>query len=1594
MKAAAAAIAGGVATKSDGAENIRVAVRCRPMSKKEIGNNEKSIFSIKDGEVHLKDPKTGEPSKFAFDIIYGMDTEQVNVYKQVGIPMLEKAFDGFNSTIFAYGQTGSGKSWSMTGADTPELEGIIPRMNKALFERIEVQKVSHPTKRFLVICSFFEIYNEVIRDLLDSTPSSKQPKGGLQVKEHGALGIYVAGLQEVVVDNTPKVVDLMALGHSNRTVASTQMNSESSRSHSVFTIKVHQKDVNDEEQNIFAKINLVDLAGSERQKGTGASGQTLKEGANINKSLSALGNVINALVEMARGNKKKVFIPYRNSKLTRVLQESLGGNSVTSMIAALSPAASNFDETLGTLKYANRAKSIKLNAKKNDEKGNTKAMEDEIKKLKRMLAEQASGRGGGGGGEGGTTTVYLNGGGGVDEEQQRIMEDKYKKQLAEMQTKMTETWEDKEKHSKQRAEERRQMADARMRAASKLAAERQQRWALLEEKAEVSLVLKQYQQLLQGQFAILQPGTLVVSKWVDAIEALRVNSARVREQNTVLGVFHAAMQSDIGSWLQLRTACATDGAAASSGAASAAAAQDLYQQKAAMRTVTLKLTHLGEEQRKIEQLWVEGGGLASELGEMLTQGEQELRQRRDALKEEMSNESGGDGELNASGVDIGADASGDADTSMELALDVFGAATTTEGVSNKQRLAQLEECLRAVELMARIIGTQQQERAREAVGEQINWLHSLDQSACREVRQALEEEQKQAEGGEGEEELRRALKLMRQVLAKPIPEATDVPTSVAPAAKSSAKPAEVEWGEMQHLVIMSGSGGGSSSSGVKYKASGSGDAVTFQAKFNAPRLIRAVSIRGSSTTSTTTAVADEAGDDDEEDEKEAEKEEEESEEEKKNWSAAAVTEEAARTEERMGKVIDWAVLLKASSPAKLLERPPVRFLHDLFMLLCKVAGKDFGIGVLSEDEQDYANLGSKPKRIALVEKIVAFVTAQLQAIGGDGVEERVQDMSEMRAKDVVVGQRCGKTNALLQTLAIVAHHHQQKTKLPSSGAQKKKAKPKPKAAATTTTTTSCWVADYELQYRDGDSGWRSLKLDGATTIAGNSTGDEEAKVVRIPTQLQFVARELRLIPKTWGGDEAQRKQSGAVNWEVDASPQVQASAKAKPAACGSGAAAAAAASGGTGSSGAVAGEGAEMQERRVAMFSAVDGGLGVLAALLEARMKVLQRAADQSQLDGQRSLAQSQQENLQLKEQLRAMQDQLRAQDEEKAEEESARVRQQARVTELEARCNEAGDRVAQVEAAKVQAELIAAGLDVKLGAVQEKLREAEHDVSIVTEERDHSRVHEEELYGKLAEIKDDLEALQDSYAWLTDAKDKLSDEVCEYQEKMEQYEDMANMRQESMLQQEKLRAEQRRMQEEAAAREREEEEAAELVRQTAYSEATDSLWRSIVKGTIGTLIADVPGSGGAGLVAKVTRAEVEEVLKECSYSATKTIDVLKQRRRTAKAAAAEASSAGPESEPKKEKKEKKRPEKNYKLGLSTSTTTSANIVSADDGDGGDGGYSDDDDFEETIQRTLTEKENEPKRGYLKEKKAGDKEKKGGRDWDSLALAFDEHAEF
>lgn len=419
---------------------VKVAVRLRPLSTKEVGNNESSIIELVEqtassgetGSVVINDPENKEkPSTFAFDLVFGTETLQETVFEAIGRAAVNSTLTGYNGTIFAYGQTGSGKSWCMMGG-SGDLKGIIPRVNEELFAQINEQQATS-SRQFLVMCSFFEIYNEIIFDLFNPCADRSKLGAGLQVKEHPVLGIYVKDLQEIVASDAEKLVQLMHSGTKNRAVSSTLMNSVSSRSHSIFTIKVHQKDEEDKSKNVFAKLNLVDLAGSERQKGTGASGQTLKEGANINKSLSALGNVINALVEIANG--KKTFVPFRNSKLTRVLQESLGGNSLCTMLATLSPAASNYEETMSTLRYANRAKAIKVSATKNEEASQLSHLNSEIEELKKKLAAAESGAGG------------LGGDIGVASAERKALQEKLQGQLADMQQMVSSTWEDKAKLS-------------------------------------------------------------------------------------------------------------------------------------------------------------------------------------------------------------------------------------------------------------------------------------------------------------------------------------------------------------------------------------------------------------------------------------------------------------------------------------------------------------------------------------------------------------------------------------------------------------------------------------------------------------------------------------------------------------------------------------------------------------------------------------------------------------------------------------------------------------------------------------------------------------------------------------------------------------------------------------------------------------------------------------------------------------------------------------------------------------------------------------------------------------------------------------------
>uniref|UniRef100_A0A8D2B6N4 plus-end-directed kinesin ATPase n=1 Tax=Sciurus vulgaris TaxID=55149 RepID=A0A8D2B6N4_SCIVU len=385
--------------------SVKVAVRVRPFNSREMSRDSKCIIQMSGSTTTIVNPKQPKetPKSFSFDYSYWSHTSpedcnyasQKQVYRDIGEEMLQHAFEGYNVCIFAYGQTGAGKSYTMMGKQEKDQQGIIPQLCEDLFSRIN--DTTNDNMSYSVEVSYMEIYCERVRDLLNP-----KNKGNLRVREHPLLGPYVEDLSKLAVTSYNDIQDLMDSGNKARTVAATNMNETSSRSHAVFNIIFTQKR-HDAETNIttekVSKISLVDLAGSERADSTGAKGTRLKEGANINKSLTTLGKVISALAEMDSGpnkNKKKKktdFIPYRDSVLTWLLRENLGGNSRTAMVAALSPADINYDETLSTLRYADRAKQIRCNAVINEDPNNKliRELKDEVTRLRDLLYAQGLG---------------------------------------------------------------------------------------------------------------------------------------------------------------------------------------------------------------------------------------------------------------------------------------------------------------------------------------------------------------------------------------------------------------------------------------------------------------------------------------------------------------------------------------------------------------------------------------------------------------------------------------------------------------------------------------------------------------------------------------------------------------------------------------------------------------------------------------------------------------------------------------------------------------------------------------------------------------------------------------------------------------------------------------------------------------------------------------------------------------------------------------------------------------------------------------------------------------------------------------------------
>ena len=382
--------------------SIQVAVRVRPFNTREKEKTSKCIISMSGASTTITDDLLQEKT-FTFDYSFWSHdsfielpsgylspdssqkyADQKLVFDTLGRQILDNAWKGYHCCLFAYGQTGAGKSYSMVGYGNNK--GIVPISCEEIFNRINENKDSN--LHFEVEVSMLEIYNEKVQDLL--MPPNKRPSTGLKIRESKTLGIFVEGLTKYPVMSYKEISDKMDEGYENRTIGSTVMNATSSRAHTIVTIEFNQiQTIGTTKSSKLSKINLVDLAGSERQKSTEATGDRLKEGCNINKSLLVLGNVINTLADKAMGKKKDVLPPYRDSALTRILQNALGGNSKTVMICALSPASINYEETLSTLRYADRAKKIQNKAVVNESEHDktVRLLKEENNELKKKIEE-------------------------------------------------------------------------------------------------------------------------------------------------------------------------------------------------------------------------------------------------------------------------------------------------------------------------------------------------------------------------------------------------------------------------------------------------------------------------------------------------------------------------------------------------------------------------------------------------------------------------------------------------------------------------------------------------------------------------------------------------------------------------------------------------------------------------------------------------------------------------------------------------------------------------------------------------------------------------------------------------------------------------------------------------------------------------------------------------------------------------------------------------------------------------------------------------------------------------------------------------------
>ncbi|KAH0571631.1 Kinesin-like protein [Spironucleus salmonicida] len=360
-------------------DTVKVVIRCRPFNQKEANEGASNVIETNNELAQIKITPPANIQKqarsFTFDAVYGTESKNIDIFNISFRPLVSQVLEGYNACIFAYGQTGSGKTFTMSGVS--ENPGCIPNSFQYLFDTMS----TIPNTEFLVSASFIEIYNEEVRDLMTG-------KAKLAVRENPKKGIYIEGLKSFPVKSEKEIIQIMDQGTSHRTVAATKMNATSSRSHSIFMVRVERLEtISDKETVRCGKLNLVDLAGSERQGKTGAEGKRLQEANSINLSLSTLGIVIQKLVQ------NSPHIPYRDSILTRLLQESLGGNSKTLMVANLNPASTNYEETLSTLRYADQAKKITNKAVINEDPKDAqiRIMRDRIAELTKAIQEASSG---------------------------------------------------------------------------------------------------------------------------------------------------------------------------------------------------------------------------------------------------------------------------------------------------------------------------------------------------------------------------------------------------------------------------------------------------------------------------------------------------------------------------------------------------------------------------------------------------------------------------------------------------------------------------------------------------------------------------------------------------------------------------------------------------------------------------------------------------------------------------------------------------------------------------------------------------------------------------------------------------------------------------------------------------------------------------------------------------------------------------------------------------------------------------------------------------------------------------------------------------